>query len=405
MAGFVYKAIDREGKIVRGVLDAENISVFYELIQEYRMFVLSVRERSSFSTALSRITVKRSVTRPEIMEFANNMAIMVKAGLPVTTSIDDIARSTDNKYFSEKLLSIKRRVTQGESLSSAASEEKGLFPDIFLRLIKIGEETGRLDSSLQEIARYLQTIEDFTAAVKKAVIYPLFAVATTLIAMFFWIFFVMPKLVELFQSMEVELPLITQLIIAGSDMAREKWYIILGVIFAIPLIIKIAKRNKIILYAYDQMTLRLPVIKLIAYNKLLALFSEQMRILVAAGVPIDRILTLMEDVIGNEVFRRAIHSVSDSIMSGNSVSDSLKSHSIFPSLFVRMIKVGEESGSLDEQLGFLSDYYLKKLKDISDKMEKMIEPIVMGVVGGIFIVMIVSLLLPVFNLISNVGGR
>jgi type II secretory pathway component PulF len=155
----------------------------------------------------------------------------------------------------------------------------------------------------------------------------------------------------------------------------------------------------------DAAKLKMPVIKLILHNKLLALFAEQLRILVAAGVTIDRAFDIMIDVVDNEVFKRALVDTRDNIMLGSKISNALKKHvRLFPNMVVRMISIGETTGNLNEQLNTLSTYFLDKLDDISDKMGKLIEPIIIIVIGGIFVVIILGLLSPIYDLISGITG-
>jgi general secretion pathway protein F/type IV pilus assembly protein PilC len=156
-------------------------------------------------------------------------------------------------------------------------------------------------------------------------------------------------------------------------------------------------------YFYDLMLLKLPIVKLIIYNKLLALFTEQMRILIVAGLTIDRTLDIVAGVIDNLVFRRAILAVRENVLLGSRISDSLKEHKIFPPMVTRMVNAGERSGNLDTQFSFLSGYYIKRLDDISAKLGKMIEPILLSIVGIVFILILMAVLLPVYELVSKVG--
>jgi general secretion pathway protein F/type IV pilus assembly protein PilC len=151
------------------------------------------------------------------------------------------------------------------------------------------------------------------------------------------------------------------------------------------------------------MLIRFPIVKLVVYNKLLALFTEQMRILVVAGMMIDRAFDIVASVIGNSVFRKAIIASRESISLGSRISDALREHKVFPPMVIRMVNIGETSGNLDTQFSFLSEYYIKRLDDISEKLSKMIEPILITIVGIVFILMIMAVLLPVYDLVSKIG--
>ncbi|MEE9165624.1 MAG: type II secretion system F family protein, partial [Nitrospinota bacterium] len=267
---------------------------------------------------------------------------------------------------------------------------------------KIGEETGQLDRSLADVADHLQKIENLTAAIKKALMYPAFIIFSTFGALLFWLIFVMPKILALLQEMEVKLPLITIILMEISNFTQAYWYIFLLIPVAAFTLFQIVNKREAGRYYIDTMKLKIPVVEVIIYNKLLALFCEQMHILIAAGITIDKCFDIVADIIGNAVFQKAVSKSKNAISTGTAVSDALKAHKIFPQLIIRMVGIGEASGSLDDQFAFLGDHYMKKVDDISGKIDKMLEPIIIGVVGSIFAVMIIGLLIPIYDLISNI---
>ncbi|MBI5205203.1 MAG: type II secretion system F family protein, partial [Nitrospirae bacterium] len=181
------------------------------------------------------------------------------------------------------------------------------------------------------------------------------------------------------------------------------WHFIPILPFAVFIAIRMLNRKSSSKYYIDEIKLKLPIIKIVVYNKLLALFSEQLRILVVSGLTISRSFDMVAGVIGNEVFKRALLKIKDSISSGSRISDALREHIVFPSLVARMIDAGETSGNLDEQLAYLSGFYFKRLDDVSQKIGKMVEPVVITLVGVIFAVIIIGLLFPVYDLVIKLG--
>jgi type II secretory pathway component PulF len=321
------------------------------------------------------------------------------------TSISDMAESVDNRKFGERLHDIKRTVELGSSFSSALGNHNDIFPEIFINLIAVGEETGRLDESLSDIALHLQRMEDLKSAITRALMYPVFALVGTLGALLFWLIYVLPKMSALFTSMDVELPVITQNLILASNFSKNYWYIYILLPLFIYIILVLLSKKEATKYYIDSAKLKLPVIRLIVHNKLLALFAEQLRILMSAGVTIDRSLDIMINVIDNVVFKRALLDTREKIMLGSMVSDALKGHrGLFPNMVMRMIAIGESTGDLNEQLNYLSEYFLDKLDDISNKLGKMIEPLVILVIGGMFMIIILGLLSPIYDLISGIGS-
>ena len=249
----------------------------------------------------------------------------------------------------------------------------------------------------------MQKMEDLTHAINIALIYPVFALIAILGALIFWLAYVLPNVISAMKDMDVELPFITRMLLKTGNFMQAYWYFMAILPLALFFVIRILNRRDGTKYYIDKIKLRLPIIKIVVYNKLLALFSEQLRILVVAGLTINKSFDIVADVIGNEVFKRAILKIKDSISSGSRISDAIREHIIFPSLVARMIDVGETSGKLDEQLTYLSAYYLKKLDEVSQKIGKMIEPVVIIVIGVIFAIIIIGLLFPVYDLVVKFG--
>ena len=218
-----------------------------------------------------------------------------------------------------------------------------------------------------------------------------------------WLVYVLPKIISTLQGMGVKLPLLTRILMAASDYTQRFWYLAPIIVVLFILALKVIKRHEPSRYQLDRLKLKLPIYELIEYNRLLALMAEQMRILIVAGLTVDRTLGIVSSVMRNRVFQRALDSIREDITYGSGIADALRKHPVFPALMVRLVGIGETSGSLDNQFSFLATHYLKKLDDISEKLGKIIEPMVIGFIGIMFAVIIMGLLLPVYDLISAVG--
>jgi type II secretory pathway component PulF len=404
MPFFAYKAIDAHGDVVKGTVQESQLDDVYESLSSMGLHILNVQKSTSFADAYLKKVRLWGVKAKDVIEFATNLSVMLRAGLTLMTSISDIADSVDNARFRERLQDIRRNIELGSSFSIALSRHGDVFPEIFINLVQVGEETGRLDESLSDIAIHLQRMEDLRSAIIRALIYPVFALIGTAGALLFWLIYVLPKMTSLFSVMNMELPPITRFLIAASDFCQNFWYLFLVVPLLLYILIYLLSRNEKTRYYVDKMRLKLPIFSLITYNKLLALFAEQLRILIAAGITIDRSFDIMINVVNNVVFKRALTSIKEDILLGGRISDALKRHyDLFPNLVMRMISIGESTGNISEQLNYLSEYYLEKLDDISQKMGKLIEPIIIMVIGGMFMLIILGLLSPIYDLISGMG--
>ncbi|MFN3479870.1 MAG: type II secretion system F family protein, partial [Thermodesulfovibrionales bacterium] len=392
MQFFSYRAIDETGEVVKGIIEGTDENSARDSITSTGLHIINIKRSNEYIASISRRLLARRIKRRDIIEFASNLSVMLRAGIPLLTALSDIVDTTENRYFRQRLINIRRMVELGSRFSDAISAYKEIFPDILVRLVIIGEETGGLDRSLSDVATHLQRMEEMSASIKRALIYPIFAIVTTTGALLFWLTYVLPKVITVFKEMGIVLPLPTRLLIHMSNFSRSYWYLILMSPVALFGMIKILRQKKETRYYIDLAKIKLPVMKHIIYNKLLALFSEQLRILTIAGITINRSFEIIANVIGNDVFTVAIEESSQDIEAGSRISDALKKHKVFPPIVTRMVYIGETSGTLDEQFGYLSDYYLKRLDDVSQKLGKMIEPVVIGFIGLIFAFIIIGLL-------------
>jgi type II secretory pathway component PulF len=400
---YFYKAVNVDGSLIDGIIEAEDQAAAYDDLVAKSLRVLVVKKASRMAARLRQHFVSRRVKRVDIIECVRNLSVMLTAGIPLLSALEDSIEATENKSLKSAIEDAKKEIELGLNFSDALSRQKGIFPDILIRLVKVGESTGRLDKSLTDVADHLQRIEDLSQAIKRSLFYPVFAIVTTTGAMIFWFVYVLPKIMNVIQEMGVELPFITQALMAVSNAISTYWYVIVGIVIACIIAIQVMRTGEKTLYYYDYMLLKLPIVKLIVYNKLLVLFTEQMRILIVAGLTIDRTLDIVAGVIDNLVFRRAIVAVRENVLLGSRISDALKDHKIFPPMVTRMVNAGEKSGNLDTQFAFLAGYYIKRLDDISSKLGKMIEPILLSIVGLVFILILMAVLLPVYELVSKVG--
>lgn len=403
MAFYRYKAVNSDGAVVRGVLNTVSPDAAYSAPEISGLHVISLRQTSAFFSGLANRFRARKVARKDIIEFSTNLSVMMRASVPLLSALTDIAETTENRHFRKKIENIRDNISLGALFSDSVRMHDDIFPEIFIRLVAVGEDTGNLEGSLKDIAEHLQRTEDLASAILRALIYPVFALLTALGALVFWFVYVLPKVLTIFEGMNQEVPAVTKVLIFASDVTRNYWPALLILPVFLFAAVKVLKRYRRPAYYIDLMTLRIPVLNLILVNKTLGLFSEQMKILIKAGLTIDRSFELVHELVGNRVYKDAIMRAREEVLSGTTISEALGNQGIYPQMLLRMIHIGETSGTLEEQFSFLSEFYLKKLDDISQRIGKMLEPVIIFFLGIIFFVIIVGLLLPVYDLVSTLG--
>jgi type II secretory pathway component PulF len=403
MSVYAYKVIDYSGQSARGAIEAPSEEAATRELGEKGLYIVSIRRSSGWFDPFKHAWVAVRVDRSDVLEFTQNLSVMINAGIPILGCLDDIIASTPNKAFIPIIRDIRKRLERGSSISGALEAHGKLFPDILKTFVALGEETGTLVESLKDAADHLMRMQKLKDAVKKALMYPLLAFIATMGALFFWIFFVIPSLSATLKSLGVKLPALTIALISTSSYAVAHWKQLILLLALVPLIAYLAGRNTRIRYLRDLVLIRAPLLRVVMHNWLMATFSEQFSMLIKGGIGIGRLFDLMIPAIGNEYFGANLRKVRESILNGRLISESFEDQDILPPLALARIRIGEITGTLDNQCAYLAKWYAGKLDDAIDNIGKLIEPLVMVVIGGLFAVIIMGLLLPMYDLVSKAG--
>lgn len=399
---FTYRAYDPEGRLIKGYMAADSLESVIGLLTARNLYVFSVRGIPRFVAPLFGLLTGK-VTNQDLIEFSKNLSSLLKAGIVLTTALSQLAEDAPKESIRRLIEDIRDLIEKGVSFSDALESRKDVFPEILIHLVRIGEQTGRLDKSLDDIATHFERIEELRASVKRALMYPTFAVVTTFGSMLFWIVYVLPKIVESMKGMGVKIPLMTEVLIKGGDLIKSSAYYIPFALIGFFILFPAIKKTRGYKMFFSRFSFKFPVIKEIFYNRTIALFCDQMKILIGAGITIDTAFDLTRKVITNELMSSAIERVKERVISGERISESMRKEEIFPSLVVRLVDVGETSGTLENQFDYLGTFYTTRLLDYTNKLGKILEPITIMVVGVFFAIVIVSILTPVYDLITKIG--
>jgi type II secretory pathway component PulF len=406
MPYYSIEAVDREGNVIKKVIEVESEIDIKDLLQRDGLFLVDYKPTSDFIVKLKKINPfkRKKIKAIEIVELFENLHLMIKAGVPVSVAINDLSKEMQNKHLKFILEDIYKIITSGGSLYEGFSKYKNVFGDVILTLVKVGEETGGLEKVLKDAATYLKRIEDIKAKTKQALIYPSFTFVAVLGSMIFWMVYVLPKMLEAFQNFNIDLPITTRILIWMSEFTRK--YIVFIIIFIVLFFVALKilrKNNREIKFHTDRILLRFPVIGIILTYFNYAFISEYMMLMVKAGVNLSRILEVLGNSLGNDVFKRGVINARNLIIGGESLSEAFRKQNLYSPMIIRMLDVGENTGQLEEQLSYISNYYYEKVDYISQNIAKMIEPLLISFVGIFMLIIILGLMGPIYNLISVVG--
>jgi type II secretory pathway component PulF len=393
------RLLDSSGRVKSKIVEVENDADINGYVSSLGSNVIGVAKLPSYTRFLNR---KKKIQTNEVVEVIDNLHMIVKSGLPVNSGLMDLAADSENPAMADMLNDLSYRVQTGMTFSRAMAKYENVFTGMVVNLVRIGEETGQLDNTLKNAAEHLKKMSDLRTKTKSALIYPSFAFVAMIGVMVFWLVVVMPKMIEAFKSFNIELPPTTRFIMWLSGFMESYFLLLILAVIGIVVLNGVMRKNsEEYRFATDRIITRLPVFGLIVKNYNYAFIAEYIRLMISAGLPLYSALNIMEESLPNLVYKRSIASARDMIASGRSFSSALSEQHMYPKIITRMVGIGEQTGNLDNQLGNVAEYYYYKVDTIANNISKMIEPIVIGVVGVFMLVIMIGLMGPIFTLISS----
>jgi len=399
---FYVKAISLEGKETSGIMEFQDHDALLQNLDNKGFLPATV---TPIPDIIAPLIPKggAKIKAEDVVELMDNLHLVIKSGLPLYQGILDISEDTPNKRFQNMLEQIAYDVNNGKSLSEAFEVYQDVIGIMILNLIRIGEETGELETTLKRGAEFLKRTNELKKKAKSALIYPSFAFVAVMGAMLVWMMYVLPQMTELFQQMELELPPLTIFIIDLSTFLTNYIGYLLGGIFLLIVLFKVAHKKSLkVKKTVDQVMLKVPVIKHIISGFNIAFITEYLQLALTSGVPLFTALETLENNLNNQIFKGALKDATREISHGSQLSDAFKKTKMFTPFMIRMMSVGESAGTLDSQLKIISKYYYDRVDFFAENIGKLIEPMVLIFVGGFMATIMVGLMGPMYDLISKV---
>ncbi|MBF0455492.1 MAG: type II secretion system F family protein [Magnetococcales bacterium] len=409
MAIFYYRYIQPDGRRKTGVVQLPLIEVrdAQIFLEETGNTVILVRR---LSRVMEKIVgtllplVQKPVKLDDLIMFLNNLSAMLKAGISLMDALRVGVDKKESPGMARTVEQLRLQLEAGTRFSDAVEKHRDVFPDSVCFLVRVGDETGTLERTLKDASKHLARVRNISANTQKVLIYPAMVFLSTLGAAGFWVYTVVPKMVGLFQQMDVDLPPITLFLLALSKFLEQYIVLVLVGIIVLFFVVKtLIKTNKNVRFRFHQLQLRLPVVRTLVQTSTLSFMSEYFNLLTSAGIDIIQCLKILSESLDNEVYARKINEVKEGILHGDSLGEGFARTGVFPSFVLEMIKVGEQSGTLPDQLEYIAEEYRERLQNLVDNLSEVIQPLAIFVVGGIFVFILAGLLLPIYTLISQVS--
>lgn len=397
MARFSYTAINQSGETVSGVVASANAGTAHILLLSRELQPITVEEKTSL---LQYEVTKKKVKREEVMHFSRQLAVFVKAGIPLLDALEIIEGETTDKLFKKALQQMVEGITAGDTFALAAEAHPEAFPPYYVGMLGAAELAGNLDTVLTQLSDYMERDADARSKVTAAMIYPSIVLAMSVVVVIVLGVFVMPRFKQFFQSLGAKLPLPTLLLIRATNFFEARWDIILGAIVAVVVIFFLMFRSKRGRARIDALVLRIPIAGDLIKNVLVERICRVLSSMIQAGVSLPEALIVTSDSVSNDVYKKGLDTIRDEMLEGRGLADPVATSDLFPSAARQMMRVGEETGTLDEQLQTASQYYARELDFKIKRFTGLFEPaiiIVMGVVVGFVAIALISAMYGIYR--------
>ena len=400
MPDYKFRTIDASGRIRNDTMVASNPMELEKRLGSMGFDLLSYKEQKQAS---KKAFSGKKISRRELINFTFHIEQLIKSGVPLIDSLKDIRDSIEYSHFTDVLQTVIDDIEGGKTLSLALAEHPDIFDKVYVTLVKVGEETGRLADVLKDLGETIRWQDELVSQTRKIMIYPAIVSVIVLGVVAFLMMWLMPQLLPFIKNIGTEIPTHTRVLIVISDIFVDYWYLIFGLPVATFFGLRIAaRRNPDVRYMIDSFKLKLWLIGPLMSKIKLARFANYFAMMYSSGITVLDALRISEDMVDNQVLEQSINQARNNISDGVIISKSFEAVGVFPSMIVRMIKVGEDTGAMDDALLNVSYFYNREVKESISKIEPAILPVLTLLLGGIMMWIMLAVLGPVYDAVSGV---
>jgi type II secretory pathway component PulF len=421
MPQFSYKARKRSGELVEGVLEVSDRSAALAQIQRSGLFPLAVADMKAGAAPAGKgaakgvdvmallpqsmraqLSQKRKPKLQELATFTTQLANLLNSGMPLTTALTSMTHLQTKGIPAEVSRELKQEVTEGRSLSDAMTRQPRIFSDLYINMVRAGEQSGSLVDVLRRMATHFQRFAEVQATFKSAMIYPAMVICVGILLVMFFMTVMMPKFIEIFNGFNIQLPLPTRMLIGLSGMFTSYWWLMgLSVIAAI-ILFKRFQSSAAGARKMDEWRMKLPVLGNVVQVNLFGQFARTLGTLLQNGVPVLTALKITEQVMSNRLIKEAIAKTREAVTDGKTLAQPLAQSKLFPQLMVDLVRIGEETGDVPGALNNLADTYENELQIALRVMSDLIGPVLIIVMALVVGFLLLSIFLPLFKLVSSI---
>ena len=405
MPRYSYIAKSLDGRKHSDTLEAKNERELAKILRRegYILIKAESEEKKHKKKLAISIPLFNKVKLVDKMMFARNLRVMVAAGVSLPRALKILADQTQSKKFNKALLNTSEEIIKGRSFSVALSKHPTIFSELFVSMVKVGEEAGTLEEVLRVLTDQMEKDHEIRSKIKGAMVYPLVIILAMIIIGILMMIMVIPKLAQVFADLEIELPITTRAMIATSFFLSKFWYLLPIAVLAFLFLARISLKTKTGKLTIDTLVLKIPIIASIIKKTNTAYTARTLSSLIVAGVPIVRSLKVVSRTLGNIYYKEALLKAAEQVEKGNKLAVVLGQYEkIYPTLFIQMIEIGEETGETSHILEKLADFYEDEVTNATKNLSAIIEPVLMLIVGAAVGFFANSMIQPMYSMLESV---
>lgn len=406
MPVYAYRARDATGRVVSGRIEAAGIKEAARMLQNQQLHPVRIGAVQAQVKLLPRlVSFRRGVSLRELALFCRQLSTLVSAGVPLVGAMRILELQVEGRVLKEVVRGVTARLEQGHALAESFGAYPWVFPEIFISMVQAGEVGGVLDEVLESLAGHFEREHEVREKVKSALTYPTMVLGFAVVILTFVLIFVLPPIINTIQNLGVPLPLPTRVVMGVSHLVGHYWYLLplfpLAAVFGFQRL-RVSPRGREV---WDRLILRMPIFGPVLKKIIIARFARTLGTLLRGGVPIIQALEVVKKTVGNRVVAAGIAGAQESVREGQGLAGPLEESGIFPPLVIRMVAVGEETGSLDALLNRIGAFYDQEVNITVGRLSSALEPVLIVFLGGIVGFIVLSVLLPMFTSMMQGLGK
>jgi type IV pilus assembly protein PilC len=405
MPVYLYRARDAVGQFVQGRIEAETEHDSVVRLRNQGFLILDIEKDRDLQVVIQQQggIFTRKPSGKDLSVFARQFSTMINAGLPVVTSLKVLARQSANGRLRKSLAEIAANVEAGDSLATAFARQHRYLPSVLIQMTAAGEVGGILDEVFERLADQLEKEETIRQKVRSAMVYPAIVIGVAFLILIFLMIFVIPRFVEVYESFEADLPGATKLLISVSDWMQRYWWVVLLSVIGGGVGLRYFKRSERGSLLWDQWVLKVPVFGPMVAKHSIAVFSRTLGGLLSSGLTILKAMAVAERTTSNRVIAGAVHVAMDRVREGQHLATPLRQAGLFPPMVTEMVSIGEETGTLEEMLTKVADFYEDEVQRTAERLSASLEPFILVTLALMIGLMVIAMVQPIFSLWGSVG--